>query len=86
MENVTEFWLDEVGVDGFRLDAAKHLIENKRLQENHAPHMNGFKSIEIFIKRSTQMLLRLENYLETTLPVWTATPMAINSTWHSILN
>ena len=34
MANVAEFWLDEVGVDGFRLDAAKHLLENKRMQEN----------------------------------------------------
>ncbi len=28
MENVTRFWLEEVGVDGFRLDAARHLIED----------------------------------------------------------
>ena len=34
MENVSRFWLDEVGVDGFRLDAARHLIENGQEQEN----------------------------------------------------
>ena len=34
MENVSRFWLDEVGVDGFRLDAARHLIEDGQEQEN----------------------------------------------------
>lgn len=29
-----EYWLDEVGVDGFRLDAAKHLIEDGATTEN----------------------------------------------------
>ena len=31
MEKVTKFWLD-LGVDGFRLDAAKHLIEDRTIQ------------------------------------------------------
>ncbi len=34
METVSRFWLDEVGVDGFRLDAARHLIEDGQEQEN----------------------------------------------------
>jgi alpha-amylase len=34
MENVSRFWLEEVGVDGFRLDAARHLIEDGQEQEN----------------------------------------------------
>jgi alpha-amylase len=33
MNNVVKFWLN-VGVDGFRLDAARHLIEQGALQEN----------------------------------------------------
>ncbi len=33
MENVTDFWL-EMGVDGFRVDAAKHLIEDGEKTEN----------------------------------------------------
>ena len=31
---VSRFWLDDVGVDGFRLDAVKHIIEVGREQEN----------------------------------------------------
>jgi len=34
MFDVVRFWLDEVGVDGFRLDAIRHLIENGEQQEN----------------------------------------------------
>jgi alpha-amylase len=34
MEKAARFWLQEVGVDGFRLDAAKHIIEEGQVQEN----------------------------------------------------
>jgi len=34
MENVVRFWLEEVGVDGFRVDAARHLIEEGGVTEN----------------------------------------------------
>ncbi len=34
MQDVIRFWLEDVGVDGFRLDAIKHLIEDGSIQEN----------------------------------------------------
>jgi alpha-amylase len=34
MEKVVRFWLEDIGVDGFRLDAAKHLIEDGAKQQN----------------------------------------------------
>ncbi len=34
MYDIATFWLAEVGVDGFRLDAIKHLVENGEVQEN----------------------------------------------------
>jgi len=34
MENVARYWLEEIGVDGFRVDAAKHLIEEGKVIEN----------------------------------------------------
>lgn len=34
MHDIAGYWLDEVGVDGFRLDAVKHMIEDGRIQEN----------------------------------------------------
>ena len=38
MHEVARYWLEEMGADGFRLDAIKHLIEDGRLQEKHAGH------------------------------------------------
>jgi glycosidase len=34
MKDVARFWLQDVGVDGFRLDAAKHIVEDGQTQEN----------------------------------------------------
>ena len=34
LQRVADFWLNDIGVDGFRLDAIKHLIENGGRQEN----------------------------------------------------
>lgn len=34
MLDVVSFWAEEMGVDGFRLDAIKHLIEDGAVQEN----------------------------------------------------
>ena len=36
MKEISKFWLNEIGVDGFRVDAAKHLIEEGQNQENTA--------------------------------------------------
>ena len=48
MEKVIRFWLEDMGADGFRLDAIKHLIEEDRNQENtRATHewLRGFYKI-----------------------------------------
>jgi alpha-amylase len=34
IQDVTRFWLKDMGVDGFRIDAAKHLIEDGVFQQN----------------------------------------------------
>ncbi|EON75422.1 Alpha-amylase [Lunatimonas lonarensis] len=34
--DIGRFWLEEVGVDGFRLDAAKHIFPDERAPDNHA--------------------------------------------------
>jgi alpha-amylase len=34
LDGIADFWLAEMGIDGFRLDAARHLIEDGRRLEN----------------------------------------------------
>jgi alpha-amylase len=34
MYDITRFWLEEMNVDGFRMDAIRHLVENGAVQEN----------------------------------------------------
>ena len=34
--DIARFWLNEVKVDGFRLDAAKHIFPDERAEDNHA--------------------------------------------------
>ena len=36
MYEIARFWLEDIGVDGFRLDAAKHIIEEGTSQKNTA--------------------------------------------------
>ena len=48
MEKVARFWLEEAGADGFRLDAARHLIEEGEVQENSAAThewLKGFRRL-----------------------------------------
>jgi alpha-amylase len=34
--DIGRFWLQEIGVDGFRLDAAKHIFPDERAEDSHA--------------------------------------------------
>ncbi|MEM1406976.1 MAG: alpha-amylase family glycosyl hydrolase [Bacteroidota bacterium] len=34
--DIGKFWLNDIGVDGFRLDAAKHIFPDERASDNHA--------------------------------------------------
>jgi alpha-amylase len=48
LEDVARYWLQDVGVDGFRLDAAKHLIEDGKDAQTNTPETHawlaGFKA------------------------------------------
>ena len=48
MQKVAAYWLNEVGVDGFRLDGAKHLIEQGPVQENTSKTHAWFKDFRAF--------------------------------------
>ena len=38
MKKVTAFWLEEVGIDGFRLDAVRYVVEDDQLADSKANH------------------------------------------------
>ncbi len=50
MQKVVRFWLNDVGVDGFRLDAAKHLIEDSTVLENTPETHTWYKDLRPFYK------------------------------------
>jgi alpha-amylase len=49
MEKITKFWLD-LGVDGYRLDGARHLIEEGKTQADSPATLAWFKNYKPFYK------------------------------------
>jgi len=66
MEKVTRFWLDDVGVDGFRLDAAKHIVEEAQVQENTQANHTWWKEFRQAYKADNPQAL-------TVGEVWSST-------------
>jgi len=38
MNKITEFWLRDVGIDGFRIDAVRYMVEDDQLADSEANH------------------------------------------------
>jgi glycosidase len=51
MLEITDFWLNNIGVDGFRVDAAKHLIEDGDQVENTPATHEWFKGFYTAYKK-----------------------------------
>ncbi len=49
MENIVVFWVEEMGVDGFRLDAAQYLIEEGQRQDNTQSTHTWYRRLNKFI-------------------------------------
>jgi glycosidase len=50
MENIARFWMEEIGVDGFRVDGARHLIEEGNQQTNTESSHLWFTEFNRFYK------------------------------------
>lgn len=48
-EQISAFWLNDMGVDGFRLDAIKHLIEEGRQQEGTPSTLAWLRAYAAFV-------------------------------------
>jgi alpha-amylase len=59
MHKVTRFWLEDLGVDGFRLDAARHLIEEGSIQDNTQATHQWWKVFRTVVKASNPEALQL---------------------------
>ncbi len=66
MQNVARFWLDEVGVDGFRLDAAKHIIEEGTNQGNTASTHAWWEDFRLFYKQVDPQAMLVGEIWDTT--------------------
>jgi alpha-amylase len=49
---ISAFWLNDMGVDGFRLDAIKHLIENGPVQENTPETHAWLRDYRTFLEKT----------------------------------
>ncbi len=64
--NVVRFWLEEIGVDGFRLDAAKHIIEEGRIQANSASTHAWWENLRPFYKQINPQAVTVGEIWDTT--------------------
>lgn len=50
MQNVVRFWLEDIGIDGFRLDAAKHIIEEGKVTAHTPSTHSWYENFRPFYK------------------------------------
>ena len=66
IKEITRFWYNDVQVDGFRIDAARHLIEDGQIQENTQATQDWWSDFYAFQKS-------IDKNLMTVGEVWTTT-------------
>lgn len=66
IKNTVRFWKEDIGVDGFRIDAVKHWIENGSNQENTSETLSWWRDFYAFQKT-------LDPGLMTVGEAWTST-------------
>ena len=69
MEKVTAYWAEEMGVDGFRLDAAQYLIEDGQRQDNTEKTHAWYREFRKYLKRLNPELI-------TVGEIWNSTQQA----------
>ena len=69
MEKVIRFWLEDMGADGFRLDAIKHLIEEGRIQENTTATHEWLRGFYTFYKEINPDAMAVGEVWSSTLEV-----------------
>jgi glycosidase len=81
---IGRFWLEEVGVDGFRLDAAKHIFPDDRPLDNHA-FWKEFRSKMEAIKPDVYLVGEVYDKKEIVAPYLPGLPALFNFDFHYTL-
>lgn len=56
---IARFWIEDVGVDGFRVDGARHLIEDGKIQANSSATYRWFEQFQFGIKQMNSQFLTI---------------------------
>lgn len=81
---IGKFWLEEVGVDGFRLDAAKHIFPDDRPDDNHA-FWKEFREKMAAIKPDIYLVGEVYDSKEIVAPYLPGLPALFNFDFHYTL-
>lgn len=82
--DIGRFWLEEVGVDGFRLDAAKHIFPDDRPEDNHA-FWKEFREKMEAIKPDVYLVGEVYDMKEIVAPYLPGLPALFNFDFHYTL-
>ncbi len=81
---IGRFWLEEVGVDGFRLDAAKHIFPDDRPEDNHA-FWKEFRAEMEAVKPDVYLVGEVYDQKEIVAPYLPGLPALFNFDFHYTL-
>lgn len=82
--DIGRFWLTEVGVDGFRLDAAKHIFPDDRPLDNHE-FWKEFRAEMTAIKPDVYLVGEVYDKKEVVAPYLPGLPALFNFDFHYTL-
>lgn len=74
---IGRFWLEDVGVDGFRLDAAKHIFPDERATDNHQWWITFREEMEK-VNPNVQLIGEVWSDAETVAPYLKGLPTLFN--------
>jgi alpha-amylase len=81
---IGRFWLEDVGVDGFRLDAAKHIFPDDRPEDNHSFWIE-FRERMSAIKPDIYLVGEVYDMKEIVAPYLSGLPALFNFDFHYTL-
>jgi len=78
LEDVARFWLEEMGVDGFRLDAARHYVEDGEVQEHTEATHQWLRDFYAFCQEVEPGMLAVAEVWDTSYAVAQYTTEDVN--------